>query len=153
MRRILHGCTLSHHYEGKPYRPSDPPALPVSRIKKDQPFIFISVDFAGPLYAKEHGNMRKTYISVYTCAVSRAVHVDTVPDLSAEAFIRNFRRFAARRGLPREVISDNGKTFKAASKKLTNLFKVPDMRRYLANHGVKWKFNLERALGREAFLN
>ena len=44
--------------------------------------------------------MRKTYISVYTCAFSRAVHLNTPSALSAEAFIQNFRRFAARRGLP-----------------------------------------------------
>ena len=50
--------------------------------------------------------MRKNYVSVYTCAVSRAVHLDTVPDLRAEAFIRNFRLFAARRRLPRELNSD-----------------------------------------------
>ena len=31
--------------------------------------------------------MRKNYVSVYTCAVSRAVHLDTVPDLTAEAFV------------------------------------------------------------------
>ena len=81
---------------------------------------------------------------VYRCAVSRAVHLDSVPDLSAEAFIRTFRRFAARRRLPSEVISDNGKTFKEASKKVTTLFKAPEMIRYLANHAVKWTFNLER---------
>ena len=51
--------------------------------------------------------MCKTYVSVYTCAVSRVVHLDTVPD-------PNFPRFAARRGLPRELNSDNGKTFVSA---------------------------------------
>ena len=117
----------------------------IARITKDQPFTFTGVAFAGPLYVKEHEDIYKTYISVYTCAVSRAVHLDTAPDLSAEAFIRTFCRFAARRGLPSEVISHNGKTFKADSKKLATLFKAPEMRRYLANHAVKWTFNLERA--------
>ena len=51
----------------------------------------------------------------------------------------------ARRGLPREINSDNGKTFKAASKMLTALFNSPEVRRHLANKGVKWTFNLERA--------
>ena len=88
--------------------------------------------------------MRKNYVPVYTCAVSRAVHLDTVPDLTAEAFIRNFRRFAARRGLPRELKSDNGKTFVSASKMLRALFNSIAVRRHLANKGVKWTFNLER---------
>lgn len=89
--------------------------------------------------------MRKNYVSVYTCAVSRAVHLDTVPYLTAEAFIRNFRRFAARRGLPRELNSDNEKTFVSASKMLRALFNSPAVRRHPANKGVKWTFNLERA--------
>ena len=37
------------------------------------------------------------------------------------SFIRSFRRFTARRGVPREVKLDNGKTFKAASKQLVAL--------------------------------
>ena len=89
--------------------------------------------------------MRKNYVSVYTCAVSRAVHLDTVPDLRAEAFIRNFRLFAARRRLPRELNSDNGKTFVSASKMLRALFNSPAVRRHLANKGVKWTFNFKRA--------
>lgn len=113
-----------------------------ARIAKDQPFT--CVYFAGPLYVTENGDMHKRYISVNTCAVSRAVHLDTVRDLLAEAFmIRNFRRFAARRGLHQEVISDNGKT--AASKKLTALFKAPEMRKMSNQQWLQWSFNLERA--------
>ena len=78
--------------------------------------------------------------SQYTLVQS--VHLDTVPDLTAEAFIRNFRRrFAASRGLPRELNSDNRQTFVSASK----MFNSPAVRRHLANKGVKWTFNLERA--------
>ena len=145
VKKILHGCTICRRLQGKPYSSPTAPALPPFRITKEQPFTFTGVDFAGLLYVKENGEMRKTYVSVYTCAVSRAVHLDTVPDLTAEAFIRNFRRFAARRGLPRELNSDNGKTFKSASKTLKALFNSAVVRRHLANKGVKWTFNLERA--------
>ena len=63
----------------------------------------------------------------------------------AEAFIRNFRRFAARRGLPRELNSDNGKNFVSASKMLRALFNSSAVRRHFAKKGVEWTFNLERA--------
>ena len=55
------------------------------------------------------------YLTLFTCASSRAVHLDLVPELSTQAFIRCFHRFTARRGIPREMISDNALTFKAAS--------------------------------------
>ena len=86
----------THRWQGNPYSPPNLPVSPLFRITKDQPFTCTGVDFAGPLNIKENGDTRKTYISIYTCAVSRAVHLDTVPDLTAEAFIRNFRRFFAR---------------------------------------------------------
>ena len=123
--------------QGKSYSPSTAPSLPSFRITKEQSFTFTGVDFAGPLYVKGNSEMRKTYVSVYTCAVSRAVHLDTVPYLTAEAFIRNFRRFAARCGLPCKLNSDNGKTFVYASKMLRALFNSPAVRRHLANKGVK----------------
>ena len=62
------------------------------------------------------GGQKKIWICLYTCCVVRAVHLDLVPDMSAPTFLRSFKRFAARRGLPSRVISDNGKAFKAATK-------------------------------------
>ena len=45
----------------------------------------------------------------------RAVHFEFATDLSVDVFNRCLRRFAARRGLPELIISDNAKTFKAAN--------------------------------------
>ena len=137
VKKPLHECTICRRLQGKPYSPPAAPPLPSFRITKEQPFTFTGMDFAGPLYVKENGEMCKTYVSVYTCAVSRAVHLDTVPVLTAEALIRNFRRFAARRGLPRELNSDNRKTFVSASKMLRDLLNSPAVRRHLAKKGVK----------------
>ena len=72
--------------------------------------------------------------------MTRAVHVDIVLDmtLSAETFIRCLKRFAARRGLPHRFISDNGKTFKAASKFLKSVFKDDAVTAHLAERGCEW---------------
>ena len=43
------------------------------------------------------------------------------------------------------MISDNAKTFKAASKILRELLETPVARKYFSQIGVKWKFNLEKA--------
>jgi len=65
--------------------------------------------------------------------------------MSTETFIRCLKRFAARRGLPQRFISDNGKTFKAASKFLKSVFKDETVRDHLAERGCEWTFNIERA--------
>ena len=43
---------------------------------------------------------------------SRAVHLDLVPKLTTEAFVRGFMRFIARPGVLKLVVSDDGSTFK-----------------------------------------
>ena len=62
-----------------------------------------------------------------------------------DMFIRCLKRFAARRGLPQRFISDDEKTFKAASKFLKSVFKDDTVRDHLAEKGCKRTFNVERA--------
>ena len=65
--------------------------------------------------------------------------------MTAVTFIRCLKRFAARRGLPRKLVSDNAKAFKAAAKTLNEMMKQPELARYLTEVGIEWKFNLEKA--------
>ena len=53
---------------------------------------------------------------LYACSLTRALHLDLLPDLSTEEFIFSFKRLVARRGRPRKIYSDNAKTFVAAAK-------------------------------------
>ena len=43
--------------------------------------------------------------------VTRAVHIESVADLSTESFIAAFQRFSTRRGFPAVMMSDNGTNF------------------------------------------
>ena len=69
--------------------------------------------------------------------------MDAVTDQSTLAFVRCLKRFVARRGLPRRFVSDNGKTFKAASKYQDTTFKDGSVQEHLKGLGVTWDFNME----------
>ena len=101
---------------------------------------------AGPLYVKTQGliNNKKVWICLYTCCVVRGVHLELVPDLTADSFLRCFKQFTARKGIPCKMISDNGKTFKAAAKAIYTLSSHHDVQGYSANTGIEWLFNLEK---------
>ena len=73
---------------------------------------------------------KKVWMCLYTCCVTRAVHLDIVPNLTTETFICCFRHFAARRGFPRIMVSDNAKTFKAAAKEIAAVIQLREAHCY-----------------------
>lgn len=96
--------------------------LPRERITVSRPFTFICTDFAGPFDTKCVGHRStiffKSYLCVFVCLATRAVYLDTMSSLETEDFLSTFHRFAARRGVPKKIWSDNGTTFKKARKVL-----------------------------------
>lgn len=115
-------------------------------MREAPPFSRTGVDFAGPLYVKgPTGRMNKAYIALFSCCVTRAIHLELVEDLSAGAFQRALRRFTSRRGTPVMIISDNAKTFRATDKALKTLYDHPEVVSELSNKKIEWRFNLERA--------
>ena len=87
----------------------------------------------------------KAYICLFTCASTRAIHLEVVTSLTVESFIRAFRCFCARRGLPSTIIRDNVKTFKSAAKEIRVLLRSPRINEYFRNKEVKWKLIVELA--------
>ena len=64
----------------------------------------------------------KHYILPLTCAATRALHLELVSSLSMEDFLLAFRRFAASRGMPSVITSDNAKAFVAAKQALSDMY-------------------------------
>ncbi|XP_068704703.1 uncharacterized protein [Montipora foliosa] len=135
VKSIINKCVLCKKLEGRPYGTPPTSQLPGFRLSDEFVFTSIGVDFAGPVYFKDiyhkSDDMNKAYIVLYTCASSRAVHLDVVPRLTTEAFVRSFKRFIARRGVPNLVVSDIGSTFKSE-----------ELKKLLADHRIEWKYQL-----------
>ncbi|XP_068726525.1 uncharacterized protein [Montipora capricornis] len=97
VKTIINKCVLCKKLEGRPYGTPPTSQLPRFRLSDEFAFTSIGVDFAAPVYVKDiyhkSDDMNKAYIVLYTCASSRAVHLDVVPRLTK--------------------VSDNGSTFKS----------------------------------------
>ncbi len=122
--------------------------LPADRVCPAPPFQNVGLDYAGPLILKR-GNPRKptnhkAYVAVFVCAITKAIHLELVCDLSTEAFLAAFRRFVNRRGLPHNVYSDNGRNFIGAQRELQTIFasrKAQQMiKKYSQPRHIKWHF-------------
>ena len=124
--------------------------MPTERVSEEPPFTNTGLDFAGPLYVRipsqsQSKESEKVYVALFSCASTRAVHLELVENLSVPTFLQAFRRFTSRRGLPSTIFTDNAKTFKAASREVIGIFKSKEAERYFVNRGVVWKYIIERA--------
>ena len=117
--------------------------LPDIRLRMTmRAFAQTAVDFASPFVTIQGRGKRraKRYLSLFTCLATRAVHLEIAYSMETDSFLNSFYR----RGLPDEVISDNGRNFIGADKELKELVKQLDVRKLqvsTANLAVKWHFN------------
>ena len=118
IRKLLRHCVICQKVQGKAYQIPDPPPLIKERIQSAQPFEYTAVDFTGAMYVRDRGHKNKVYVCLFTCAVSRALHLEIVTDLSVETFLQAFRRFSSCKSLPKILISDNASTYMAAAEEL-----------------------------------
>ena len=72
--------------------------------------------------------MHKCYISLFSCCVTRMLHLELQPNVEAISTIRSMRRTFARVGTPALLISDNHKTYRAK--------KTQD---FALKHNIKWR--------------
>ena len=75
------------------------------------PFSRTGVDHFGPFVIQERRRDIKQYGVLFTCLVSRAVHIEVSATLTTDSFINALRRFIAIRGNIKELHSDNGTNF------------------------------------------
>ena len=135
---------------GPPFRSVASPPLPEIRVTGSQPFGVTGAHYAGLLYIPSNKKeVVKVYICLFTCTAIRAIHLEIVEDQTVSLFLGALRRFISRREIPEYIISDNAKTLKAGSQELTTLknqiLNTTEPQRFLAYHGIKWKFITERA--------
>ena len=146
--KFIRSCVVCRRIEGNPYTTGSPPDLPAERVSEDPPFSHVGVDFAGPLYVnslKQSDHQEKAYVCLFTCASTRAVHLELTHDMAVESFLLALCRFAGRRGLPATLISDNAKTFKSSSKEVTKISRSAKVQWFLARNQISWRFIVEKA--------
>ena len=127
--------------------------LPADRLKASRPFLVCGVDFCGPVYTtlKIRGKPpQKSYIAIYVCFTSKAVHIELVGDLSTDCFILSLKRFVARRGVPTVIYCDNATNFVGAHRKMEELhtqfrMHTRKMEDYAAEEQFRFEFIPPRA--------
>nr|XP_046916907.1 uncharacterized protein LOC124497300 [Dermatophagoides farinae] len=110
-KKVISRCNICRINRAKPLTVPDgiPPA---SRVTRSVPFNTTGVD----MFEVRHPN--KLYGLLFTCFVTRAIHLEPVDNASASEVLKALRNFAALRNCPSEIFSDNGTNFKKLGKLL-----------------------------------
>ena len=142
VRSLLHKCVPCRKQCGASYMYPKTPPLPDIRVKDIVPFNRTGVDFTGEIsvYSENLIDTHKAYITIFTCAVTRAVCLQLVTDMSVKTFMLAFRRFSARFSVPTLMLSDRGSTFLSADKVISNLCKNPNLFESLTKLNCDWQF-------------
>ena len=77
-----------------------------------------------PSDCKKGGHTRKpvlvkAYLAIFVCFATKAVHLEVVEDLYTEDVLSTLKRFIARRGLPFQLYTDNGRNIVGAKNDLS----------------------------------
>ena len=116
---------------------------PRERVSKATPFTYTGLDHLGPLCIKEKVETLKVWICLFTCLTICAIHLEIIQDMSAYKFLLALCRFIARRGMPKEITSDNAFQFKVTASTTETawreIFSDPEVITYFANKVITWR--------------
>lgn len=142
---IIHKCVTCKRLRGRTEE-QQMASLPVDRVSPGPPFTNVGVDVFGPWTIssrRTRGGIteNKRWAVIFTCMVTRAVHIEVLESLSSSSFVNALRRFTAIRGPVRLFRSDQGTNFIGACKELQINSEDPELATYLHNQDSTWTFN------------
>ena len=119
--------------------------LPEARLAPEKPpFIYVGVDYFGPLEVKQGRSRVKRYGCLFTCLTTRAVHIEIAHSLDTDSMINALRRFISVRGYPEQIRSDQGSNFIKADKELKEAIEEWNQHKinnFCRQKQIEWIFN------------
>ena len=103
----------------------------------------MSIDVFGHIWVKNYRSELKRYGLIFTCMVSRAIHIEKLSTMDTCSFLNAFRRFVCRRGCPIKVYSDNGRNFVSGERELRLSMRdlsEAEIKLYAVSKNINWEF-------------
>ncbi|KAK7590682.1 hypothetical protein V9T40_002295 [Parthenolecanium corni] len=151
-RRAVYGilskkCFGCRAEKARSYAAPRMPPLPHFRVDDEQlPFAATGMDVFGPLKIRriESGEKGKAWVLLFTCLRTRAIHLEPMWDMTTQEFLLSFRKFVARRNVPRDILTDNAPQFHVINGRFSAIWqtleKDPATAEYFAERQIHWYF-------------
>ncbi|XP_033755843.1 uncharacterized protein LOC117338595 [Pecten maximus] len=145
---IIHNCVTCKKLRGQ-FGQQYMADLPTDRCTPSPPFSYVGVDTFGPWpisFRRTRGGSatQKRWALLFTCLVTRAIHIEVIEQLSSSSFINALRRFISVRGPVIQFRSDRGTNFVGATEDLAidaRFVENDHVADFLSDGKIKWIFN------------
>lgn len=146
VKSCAHRCTICRRHSQLMATQQMAP-LPAVRVRAAHPFSSSGVDYCGPFHirlgTRRSRTTAKTWVAIFVCMATKAVHIELAENLSSEAFLNVYSRFISRRGPCHHLYSDNGTNFVGANRQmrsdLAEWHSAHSLQR-MADQGTTWHF-------------
>ena len=135
---VLRECLICNKFNCRAGKSPFVPSLPPHRVNLTKPFGSTGIDYTGHFYIREGDAKVKAYILIFTCLTTRSVHLELL-SMDTEDFVLAFLRFSNRYSIPREVFTDNARTFLAGASMIKNLTLSSSYRSHFSTENVVFK--------------
>uniref|UniRef100_A0A0N4WD44 Integrase catalytic domain-containing protein n=1 Tax=Haemonchus placei TaxID=6290 RepID=A0A0N4WD44_HAEPC len=141
VREHVSHCIKCRRFNALPYQYLDFTELPERRVLKSNPFQHTELDFFDLPQCEKNERGIKLYGCIFTCTVTRLIHLGIVRSLAIEEFLNALRRFVACRGIPKTITCDNATTFLLAAKiiKERNSGLTEHAAQIVSNQEIQWR--------------
>ena len=111
VKRLIKSCPGCKRFQATALASPPPGLLPWDRTEECTPFQVVGVDYAGAIKIRTSRKLEaKAYIVLYSCSLTRALHLHLARSIEMEEFLLCVKEFIARRGRPETFYcSDNGR--------------------------------------------
>lgn len=144
VKKAQQTCQICRNFKAKP-TPPEMGQLPEARLDSHViPFHRTGLDYFGPIEVIVKRSREKRYGALFTCLVTRAVHLEIATSLNTDACIMAIRRFVGRRGCPAHIYSDNGTNFRGADHELKTALQELHQQQTESEcsvRGITWHWN------------
>lgn len=140
IRVVLRKCVTCAKVQG-PRAQQQMAQLPYSRVRPHPPFAHVGVDYTGKITIKSAKKGEVSYIVVFSCLTTRAIHLELVENGTTEQFIAALKRMMGSKGTPTDIYSDHALVFQKAK----GILEKRELQQDASYPVVKWHFSTEMA--------
>ena len=151
VRKVSRDCVICHKVYARTLQ-RQMGELPAAHVRPSPPFSTVGIDYTGPIPYKRGNPLMKTYMAVFVCFDTKAIHLELVTDLRTDTFLASLHRFIGRRGMLHCIYSDNGTNFVGAQRELAELYAFLQKQAtekvvadWTSVRGIEWQFSPSRA--------